>query len=61
MLRWDCPAHAARLFLDGEEIARMEQYAWALGVCYLRIRLLSAMKDEHGLLVGSVRATSEPD
>ena len=46
--------------LDGEEIARLEQYVWAPGICYLRVRLLSPWKDEHGVLIRSVRATVDP-
>lgn len=59
-LAWDCSSHAGLVRLDGEEIARLEQYVWAPGICYLRIRLLSPCKDERGVLVRSVRATVAP-
>ncbi|UCH33587.1 MAG: exo-alpha-sialidase [Armatimonadota bacterium] len=54
-LVWDCTKGRAVLRLDGMEIAVMEQYVRARGVCYLRIRSTATDTDSAGFYIGSVR------
>jgi hypothetical protein len=60
VLVWDCAARRATLTLDGTEIARIEQFICADGLCYLRLRSTAATTDEAGLYVREVRVKAEP-
>ncbi|NUQ62384.1 MAG: exo-alpha-sialidase [Pirellulales bacterium] len=49
VLAWDCDARRAVLTLDGTEVARIEQFVCAKGLCYLRLRSIAPAADEAGL------------
>lgn len=59
-LRWDCAAKSATLSLDGTEIGVIEQFTWAPGVCYLRLRCLAEGVDPGGFHLSRVRIAVVP-
>ena len=59
-LAWNCRTGQATLRLDGTEIAVMEQYVRARGVCYLRLRSTAPSTDPAGLHIRSVAVKSLP-
>jgi len=54
-LVWNCHTGQAILKLDGTEIAVLEQYVRARGLCYLRVRSTAPTTDAAGLYIGSVK------
>jgi hypothetical protein len=65
-LSWDCrrgrcgACGRATLTLDGAEIAVIEQFVRASGVCYLRIRSTAASTDWGGLFIRSINIKVAP-
>jgi len=59
-LIWDCSERRARLLLDDTEIAVIEQFVCAPGICYLRLRSMAEGMDEAGMYVRSVAVKVAP-
>jgi hypothetical protein len=59
-LAWNCRTGRATLKLDGTEIAVMEQYVRARGMCYLRVRSTAPSTDSAGLYIRSVEVRAAP-
>lgn len=59
-LRWNTIQGKGMLWLDGVEIAHLEQYVRTPGICYLRLRSTAPATDIAGLLVKSVSVQAKP-
>ena len=59
-VKWDCKRGRAKMWLDGTEIAVMEQFVRTLGLCYLRLRSLAESPDPGGLYLRSVEVSVRP-
>jgi len=59
-LAWNCRTGQATMKLDGTEIAVMEQYVRARGMCYLRVRSTAPSTDSAGLYIRSVEVKALP-
>jgi hypothetical protein len=59
-IAWNCQSGQATLRLDGTEIAVVEQYVHARGLCYLRLRSTAPSTDPAGLFIKSVTVNLSP-